>query len=234
MLTTIAFGLGLGLQHDAAAEDPREVLRVDISMHEEDDDYERRRDDLDFRNCASCRLERRVELERELAELQGIDDDFASLEQREGYAWDNVYFMMGVAPATSFNLASFHPPLRYDMELGFAFWHLKKDRTITLGVDGHVSQFFDRKVPGGGADLVASAQFGHFYARAGAGVLTGIPFGPDPELFRPALGGVVGIGATVSDGDFGGRIGVDYDARLDRGFGFVQTVLLTARFAWGF
>jgi hypothetical protein len=230
MLTTIAFGLGLGLQHGTAVEDPDEVLRVDISIHEEDDEDDYR--DLDFRNCASCRIERRMALERELAELQGFETQLELAEDE--YEWDQVYFMMGVAPAASFNATTFHPHLRYDMELGFSFWNSKHDRTATLGVDGHVSQFLDRTIPGGGADVVGTAQFGHFYARAGVGVLTGVPFGPDPEQFRPAVGGVVGVGATVSDGDFGGRIGVDYDARVDRGLGFVQTVLLTARFTWGF
>ena len=217
--------------------DPDEVWRVDNTLSEGDDeDSESLR--IDFRNCGECREDREAELQLELAAIRAMgptDPEAHALEERrKKYAWENVYLMMGGAPATSLNSDSIHPHLRYDMELGLAFWRPVDDRTLTLGIDGHISQFFDRKQAGGGADLVGSAQVGHFYARAGLGVLTGIPYGPQSDEYRPAVGGVVGMGATVTDGDFGGRVGLDYDVRIDRGRGIVQTVLLSARFSWGF
>jgi hypothetical protein len=219
---------------EASDADPDEVWRVDISVHDGDDDEYEDEESLriDFRNCAECRDDRREELRGEIARIDALDP---TLADRDDYEWDWVYFAMGVAPATSINIDSIHPHLRYDMELGMTFLHpKKKKRTLTLGVDGHVSQFFDRARPGGGADVVGSAQVGNFYARVGAGVLTGIPYGPQSDIYRPAVGGVVGIGVAATDGDFGGRLGVDYDVRVDRGLGLVQTVLLSAKFTWGF
>lgn len=210
---------------------------MDITVSEDDDeDGESMR--IDFRNCGECREDRKEELERELAIIEAMDPidpvALALEDRRKKYTWETVYLMMGVAPATSLNPDSIHPHLRYDVELGLVFWRPVDRRTLMLGVDGHISQFFDRKGPGGGADLVASAQVGHFYVRAGLGVLNGIPYGPQSDEYRPAVGGAVGMGATVTDGDFGGRVGVDYDVRVDRGLGIVQTVLLSARFSWGF
>lgn len=147
--------------------------------------------------------------------------------------WDSVYFMLGASPATTIYRGGFHPGMRYDMELGLDWDHRTRDRSMTVGLEGHLLHFFERPTPGGGADVVVSAQLRRLYLRAGAGVMTGIPRRPDVKRFSPAVGGLAGLGLQVGDGDFSGRVGVDYDVRVDRGFGVNHTVLLVARFAWG-
>src|SRR5690606_8645074 len=104
---------------------------------------------------------------------------------------------------------------------------------VTVGVDAQIFHLFDRKRPGGGVDVVVSGQMGPVYLRGGLGVLGGLPYGPDPAATRPAFGGLVGIGLQAGDHDLSGRIGIDYDLRVDRGLGMIHTVLLSVRFAWG-
>jgi hypothetical protein len=143
-----------------------------------------------------------------------------------------VYSAFGLAPAATFYVEGFNPALRYDFELGM---HWVRGRTaLFVGADGHIVQYFGRKAPGGGADGVLTLSQGPLYARLGAGVMAGIPRGRDLDDAPPAIGGVMGLGLQGRAGSLVGRVGVDYDVRVDA-FGQVnQTVLLTLRFVFGF
>jgi hypothetical protein len=145
---------------------------------------------------------------------------------------EGVYAALGVAPATTFYVQGFNPALRYDYELGM---HWVRGRTaVFVGADAHLLQYFGRKKPGGGVDGVLTLSRGPVYGRVGAGVMAGIPRGPDLADASPSLGGVVGLGLQGRAGNLVGRVGVDYDVRVDA-FGQVnQTVLLTLRFVFGF
>jgi hypothetical protein len=205
MLATVLLNaLPLASVTEAGAE-PDETYRVDISISEGDE----------------CE-----DLELACAQLEASKKD-----EPKGLVWDSVYFTMGVAPAVTLHPTGFHPHLRYNAELGMV-WQQKRS-SVAVGVDGHVSHFFHRKSPGGGADVVITGGQGPVYLRGGLGVVTGIPRSRDLYDFRPAVGGVVGIGLQGGREDFIGRVGVDYDVRFDDSFGTTHTVLLVARFAWG-
>lgn len=184
--------------------DPDETYRVDIRVSEDD-----------------C-----YDWDTDLAAISSDEEP-----EPDGLTYDGAYFIMGAAPATTLHATGFHPNMRYDMELGLVWQHEKN--ALTFGLDGHVMHYFGRKTPGGGADVVITGSHNHFYARGGVGVATGIPRSADIEDFRPAVGGVVGIGMQGGEEDFIGRIGVDYDVRFDDGFGMTHTVLVVARLAWG-
>lgn len=195
----------LPLSFNDAGTDPDDTYHVDISISEGNqcDEY-----DLSLA-CA--------ELEAE--------------QEEQGLHWDSAYFTMGVAPAIALHQTGFHPHLRYDVELGMVWEHRRS--SVAVGVDGHISHFFHRKSPGGGADVVLTGAYGPVYLRGGVGVLTGIPRSADLYDFRPAAGGVVGIGLQGGKEDFIGRVGVDYDVRFDDSFGVTHTVMVVAKFAWG-
>lgn len=166
----------------------------------------------------------RLERERLIAEAEAELAD-------PGLKWDGSYFVMGVAPATTLHATGFHPALRYDAELGMV-WQEKRT-ALSVGLEGRVLQYFGRKRPGGGADVVFTVSQGPFYTRAGLGVGAGIPRADLLEEFRPVVGGVVGIGLQGGKDEFIGRVGVDYDVRFDDDYGVSHTVLIVARFAWG-
>jgi hypothetical protein len=216
--------------------DPDDVLRVDISLQEgDDDDFDEYEHDDRLRLSESDQKGvARMCSETPSWSAPEICEHLDTSDLGDAFIWDDAYFMMGVAPAATFVPGTFHPSLRYDAELGMSWYHPNKPRVVTIGVDGHVFNLFDRKMPGGGADVVASTSFGPVYLRAGSGVLGGLPNGLDSSVSRPAIGGLVGVGAQVSDGSWGGRVGVDYDVRVDRSLGVMHTVMLSARFAWGF
>lgn len=226
-----------------ARSDPRPAesydLHVDITLDERDplEDFE-----LDCRVHGWHRYDpyerdalRRLCVDHDPATRPALCEAFVDPDADPAKTWaeDGGYFMLGLAPAASFVPGAFHPQLRYDMETGMIFRHARKDRSVTVGVDAQLFNLFDRRRPGGGVDVVVSGQMGPVYLRGGLGVLGGLPYGPDSHATRPAVGGLVGIGLQAGSGDLSGRIGVDYDLRVDRGLGLIHTVLLSVRFGWG-
>ena len=162
------------------------------------------------------------------------DDPAAIVETVDPPQWSSqgVYSALGLAPATTFYAQGFAPSLRYDFELGM---HWTRGRTaVFVGADARIVQVFGRKAPGGGVDAMLTLAAGPVYGRVGAGVMTGIPRSMDLHDAMPSLGGTVGLGLQGRKGDLVGRVGVDYDVRVDP-FGHVnQTVFLTLRFVFGF
>jgi hypothetical protein len=137
---------------------------------------------------------------------------------------------MGVAPASTLHIDGFNPGIRYDSEIGMA-WSRGRFM-VTVGADGKIHQVLGRGKPGGGLDGVITTIYGPVYARVGAGVAAGIPASVDPNDTRPAMGGFVGVGLQGGR-NVKGRIGIDYDVRLDTSLQVNQTVLLTLRFVFG-
>jgi hypothetical protein len=151
--------------------------------------------------------------------------------EREPFFDRGAYFTMGLAPATTMYRNGFAPALRYDAETGF-MWTRRHVR-LSVGADAHLLQYFGRKKPAFGVDAVVTMAWRQLYVRGGLGVMTGMPATRDLHDTLPAVGGVVGIGLQTWRGDVGGRIGVDYDFRVDTAGRPIQTVLLTLRIAFG-
>jgi hypothetical protein len=143
-----------------------------------------------------------------------------------------VYTVMGVAPTSTLYFDGFNPALRYDFELGM-HW-VRRKTAIFVGADGRVLQYFGRKAPGGGLDGVLTVSQGPVYGRIGAGVVTGVPGTRDVRDALPAMGGLAGIGLQGRAGGVVGRIGIDYDVRLDTSGRVNQSVMLTLRLVFGF
>lgn len=141
------------------------------------------------------------------------------------------YFAMGVAPAVTLYRNGFAPALRYDAETGFAW--TRRHLRLSVGADAHLLQYFGRKKPAGGVDAMLTASYRFMYVRAGLGVMAGLPATRMLDDTRPAVGGVVGIGLQTWREHVGGRIGVDYDLRVDTAGRPIQTFLLTLRIAFG-
>lgn len=155
--------------------------------------------------------------------------------------WDRGgYFGFGVAPGTTMQLdwygggKGFNPNLRYDAEFGWSWVRPDRRREFRVGVHPFLTQYFGRWRPAGGADIVVRGSVGHFYLRGGLGAMGGLPRARDLGDYRPAIGGVVGLGLQGRREDLYGRIGVDYDVRVNTDFEVVQTVFLVARleFNW--
>jgi hypothetical protein len=142
------------------------------------------------------------------------------------------YFTFGIAPMATMDLhAHAHPGLRYDMETGLA-WKRSRVRTY-FGPDFHLVQYFGRKKPGFGVDAMATVSLRHVYARVGLGAAMGMPASADVNDTRPMLGGILGGGLVGRTGKAEGRLGVDYDLRVDTAGRVAQTVLLTLRLTFG-
>lgn len=142
------------------------------------------------------------------------------------------YFTLGVAPMATMDVhANFHSGLRYDMEMGLG-WKRGRVR-VHFGPDFHLMQYFGRKKVGFGVDAMTTVSLRHVYARVGAGAATGMPAGPDVRDTRPMLGGLLGAGFVGRLDDVEGRLGVDYDVRVDTTGRVAQTVLLTLRVTFG-
>lgn len=141
------------------------------------------------------------------------------------------YFTMGLAPAMTLYRDGFAPALRYDAETGFA-WTRRHVR-LTVGADAHILQYFGRKKPAGGVDAMISASYRWVYVRGGLGVMAGLPATRVLHDARPAVGGVVGVGLQTWGDHVGGRIGVDYDLRVDTAGRPIQTFLLSLRIMFG-
>lgn len=142
------------------------------------------------------------------------------------------YLTLGVAPMATMSIhAAAHPGIRYDMEAGLA-WKRGRVRAY-FGPDFHIMQYFGRKKPGFGVDAMATFSLRHVYARVGAGAAMGMPAGPDVRDTRPMVGGILGAGLVGRLDDVEGRLGVDYDVRVDTSGRVAQTVLLTLRLTFG-
>lgn len=144
------------------------------------------------------------------------------------------YFIMGSSPMVSMYGNGFAPGIRYDVESGFAFRH--GNLRLMFGANPKLVQYFGRKRPAGGLDGVVTASWRAVYIRAGAGVMANLPSGPrGAELARvlPAVGGVAGIGLQTMRDHVGGRMGVDYDFRVDTTGTRIQTVMFTLQLWFG-
>jgi hypothetical protein len=185
-----------------------------------------------------------VELEQELAPelepaplLVGPEQELAPEPEPEdappNTKWrGGPYFTLGFAPMATMNInAGFHPGLRYDVEAGLA-WKRGRMR-VHFGPDFHFIQYFGRKKPGFGVDAMTTFTLRHVYARMGAGAATGMPAGTSVSDTRPMVGGILGAGLVGRLDDVEGRLGVDYDVRIDTSGRVAQTVLVTMRLTFG-
>lgn len=146
--------------------------------------------------------------------------------------WDGaVYFSAGLAPMSTLHTKGFHPGLRFDLEMGLG-WHRGRVN-LYFGPDLHILQYFRRKKPGFGVDAMATMSLRHVYARVGAGTAMRIPTRRDIHDTRPMMGGLVGGGLVGRLHEVEGRLGVDYDVRIDTTGRIAQTVLVTMRLSWG-
>ncbi len=146
--------------------------------------------------------------------------------------WDGgMYMSLGLAPMSTLHAQGFHPGIRYDVETGMA-WERGKAR-LWVGPDFHILQYYGRKKPGFGVDAMMTFSVKHLYARVGAGTAMGIPARPDLGDARPMMGGLVGAGLVGRLDDVEGRIGVDYDVRIDTTGRVAQTVLVAMRLSFG-
>ncbi|MEM9461817.1 MAG: hypothetical protein AAGF11_47100 [Myxococcota bacterium] len=146
--------------------------------------------------------------------------------------WDGgMYFTAGLAPMSTLTTEGFHPGLRFDVETGMA-WQRGRAKVL-FGPDIHVLQYFGRKKPGFGVDAMATLSLKHVYARVGAGTAMRIPTRRDIHDTRPMMGGLVGGGLVGRIDEVEGRLGVDYDVRIDTTGRIAQTVLVTMRVSFG-
>jgi len=142
------------------------------------------------------------------------------------------YFTFGFAPMATMDInAKFHPGLRYDIESGLA-WKRGRVRGY-FGPDFHLMQYYGRKKVGFGVDAMATFTLRHIYARVGAGTAFRVPASPNVNDTRPMIGGLLGAGFVGRLESVEGRLGVDYDARVDTTGRVAQTLLFTLRLTVG-
>lgn len=142
------------------------------------------------------------------------------------------YITLGFAPMATMDInANFHPGLRYDVEAGLA-WKRGRMRAY-FGPDFRLMQYFGRKKVGFGVDAMATFTLRHVYARVGLGTSVGMPAGPDVKDTRPMIGGLLGAGLVGRLDDVEGRLGFDYDVRVDTSGRVAQTMLVTMRLTFG-
>lgn len=171
------------------------------------------------------------ELEYEPAPVSNTVSAGAAAHTRH-WGYEGPYFVMTTAPAATMRIDGFSPGIRYAAELGL---HWRRNRmTVQVGAQGKVHQVFGRGRPGGGLDGVVTLSRGPVYARLGAGVMTGIPMSRDLLDAPPTIGGLAGIGLQGGGRNVIGRIGVDYDVRVDTLGRTNQTVLLELGLMFGF
>jgi hypothetical protein len=150
----------------------------------------------------------------------------------EAPRWERSgYGLFGVAPMSVMRSDSFTPGLRFDFETGFAF--TRKRVRFSVGPDLHLVQYFGRKQPALGIDAMFTGSWGPVYARAGVGVMTRLAATRQLEDALPGVGGVVGIGLQTLRDHVGGRVGVDFDFRMDTAGRPVQTVMISLRLFFG-
>ena len=160
------------------------------------------------------------------------DEPPASPELVDTSKWDGgLHFSLGLAPMSTFYAQGFHPGVRFDVESGMA-WERGRMK-LSVGPDIHILQYYGRKKPGFGVDAMATMSLRHVYVRLGAGTATGIPAGRDINDVRPMMGGLVGGGFVGRVKGVEGRIGVDYDVRMDTTGRVAQTMLVAMRLSFG-
>ena len=148
------------------------------------------------------------------------------------WSYEGVYFALGASPASTLHIDGFNPGVRYDSEIGL---HWRRGKTdVMFGGEFKIHQVLGRKKPGYGYDGVFTLSHGRVFGRVGAGVVTGIPGSRDPNDVRPAMGGLVGFGVQGGGDHVLGRMGLEYDVRMDTDLRVNQTILLTLRLVFGF
>jgi hypothetical protein len=147
--------------------------------------------------------------------------------ENPGWTYGGFYVVTGVAPGTTMHLGGINPMLRYDAELGME-WTREK-WAISFGAEPWLLQYYERRKVGGGLMGVITVSRRPVYVRFGAGSLTGIPASPDDDDYRPAVGGLAGIGLQGGGANVTGRFGVDYHIALDKSGRLTNTVMLTMR-----
>lgn len=148
------------------------------------------------------------------------------------WADEGPYFVMTTAPVATMRIDGFSPGIRYAAEFGLHWRHRRT--TVQVGAEGKVHQVFGRKRPGGGLDGVVTLSRGPVYGRLGAGVMTGVPMSRHLHDAPPTIGGLAGVGLQGGGRNVIGRIGVDYDVRVDTLGRTNQTVLLNLGLMFGF
>jgi hypothetical protein len=142
------------------------------------------------------------------------------------------YFTVGFSPMATMDInANVHPGLRYDMETGLA-WKRGRVRAY-FGPSFDIMQYYGRKKVGFGVDATATVTLRHVYARMGAGTSFGIPASPDVNDTRPMIGGLLGAGLVGRLDSVEGRLGIDYDVRVDTSGRVAQTVVVAMRLTFG-
>lgn len=159
------------------------------------------------------------------------DDDDWRYSYRKS-KWDGgMHFSFGLAPMSTLTSEGFHPGVRWDVEMGMAW---RRGRTkISVGPDLHILQYYGRKKPGFGVDAMTTLSLQHVYVRMGAGTAMGIPTRLDINDTRPMMGGLVGAGVVGRVNKVEGRLGVDYDVRIDTTGRVAQTVMVAMRLSFG-
>lgn len=147
-------------------------------------------------------------------------------------SWDGgMHFSLGLSPMSTLHAQGFHPGIRYDIGTGMA-WQRGRVR-LAIGPEFHILQYFGRKKPGFGVDAMATVSMKHVYARVGAGTASGIPARRDIQDARPMMGGLIGGGFVGRIDEIEGRIGLDYDVRMDTTGRVAQTVIVAMQISFG-
>jgi hypothetical protein len=94
-------------------------------------------------------------------------------------------------------------------------------------------QYYGRKKVGFGVDAMATFTLRHVYARVGAGTAIGMPASPNVSDTRPMIDGLLGAGFVGRLESVEGRLGVDYDVRVDTTGRLAQTLLFALRLTVG-
>jgi len=159
-------------------------------------------------------------------------DDPPAYEQRPKSTWKGSgYFTLGVSPMSVLHGEGFHPGVRHHIETGLA-WARGRVR-LYVGPDLHLSQIYGRKKPGFGIDAMMTVSLRHVYARIGAGTVARMPAYRDANETRPMMGGLVGGGLVGRLDHMEGRLGLDYDVRIDTTGRVAQTILVAMRLSFG-
>ncbi len=149
-----------------------------------------------------------------------------------GLEWqdDGFYLLTGVAPGSTVHLDGFNPLVRYDSELGMRW--TRGHAGLSVGADGALFHYLEAKRVGGGLHGVITVGHKHVFARAGIGVVAGVPGSHDDRDSRSAISGLVGFGLEGGD-EVHGRIGLDYQVALDKTGRVNNTFFLALRIRFG-